>query len=126
MKLEATDYGLQELLACAEGAPELWVKTVQDRLRDWYYKWTRLETLEETLKPGASQFQEMLVSTALKSAFGGHLRDSGAAVQTVEHFSAESVHSLQCRVVLPPVALADASEGRKLAQRMLGKRVRGR
>lgn len=119
--VQSTDYGLEELLQAAEADGD-----VRDNLREWYFKWTRLITLEETLKADASKTQEHLTEVQLRSAFGGHLRDEGAAVQAVEHFSSESVHSLQCRVVMPPHGLATASsEARSLARLLLSNRRRG-
>jgi len=120
MKTESTDYGLQELLALAVDDMQ------REKLRDWYFRWTRLEVMEDTLPPNSSAMAEQMAELSLRSGFGGHLRDSGAVTHTVEHFSKESVHSFQCRVVLPPSVVSSANSGVESVQRILSSQLRRR
>jgi hypothetical protein len=117
----STDYGLEELLACAKDAPEAWVKTVQNRLRDWYFKHTRLETIEHTLSANPSEMEEYLARMGLRTGFGGYLMDGGVATHQVESFTERTIHSIEVRVVLPKATVSD-TDGVQIARTLWSSR----
>lgn len=118
----STDYGLEELLKLADDPDRIGdPMAMKGGLRDWYFKHTRLETIEHTLSANPSETEEYLARMGLRTGFGGYLMDGGVATHQVESFTERTIHSIEVRVVLPPASVSD-NDGVQIARTLWNSR----